>query len=382
MASRRGSVTRDPVRLAIYGLAGVVVLILVIGLGVVRDTGFFGMADPVRSVVFPDLKGQLDRVARVELRGENARVTLAREGDTWTVEEKGGYPARADRIAAMLSALAEMPALQQLTPGREQFESLGVAGETGTSTRVTFTSGEGETLHTIRIGRERAAPGAEDLSAYYVRKADSETVWLADADLAFPPDPMAWVNKEAFAIPRVRVQALKTAPRDGEPVHIRRASAGDATFSGVGLPEDIELEGQWVLGELVVPFNSMRFDDVRRAETPLDPGGADQGFVTTFDGVKLWYSLETRDGAHWARFAAESVAAADDGEEAGEAAEGEGGPPVDAAALNERLQAWQFRLPDFHAQRMRRSVADLPRKGVSHGAGETGPVEEVGEEGE
>jgi len=382
MAPQRGSATRDPVRLAIIGLTGVVVLILVIGFGVVRDAGFFGMADPVRSVVFPELDDELERVDRVELRSGSRRVVLIRDGDGWVVQQKDGYPAEPERVRGMLSALTSMPALQRQQAGADQFSGLGVAGDNDESTRVSLKRGDGETLRTIFIGLERAAPGAEDLEAYYVRAADSDTVWLADADLAFPADPMAWLNKEAFAVSRARIRELKTAPDPGKAVHIRRATVEDATFSGVGLPEDIELEGQWVLGELVVPFNSMSFTDVRRAETPLEPGGEAQGFVTTFDGVKLWYSVEARDGGQWARFAAESVGGATEEEEDTGDAESAGQSPVSAETLNERLRRWEFRLPEFHAERMRRSVADLPRKGVGDQGGVNEGVTVEGVEGD
>ncbi|SDF58280.1 protein of unknown function [Limimonas halophila] len=371
MAPQRGGASRDPVRLAIIGLAALVVLILVIGFGVVRDAGFFGMADPVRSIVFPDLKGQLERVERVEVAGPKGEVTLTRDGDGWSVVQKNGYPAQAEQITAMLNAITGMPALQRLDTGEAQFDGLGVAADSEEGTRVTLSTGEGERLRTILIGMEKAAPGAEDLEAYYVRASDSQTVWLADADLAFPADPMAWLDTEAFAVPRARIRAVKTAPASGQPVHIRRDGPEDATFAGVGLPSDIELEGDWVLGELVVPFQSVQFSDVRRADEPLQPGGDEQGYVTTFDGVKIWYTLESRDGGQWARFAVESVAKTTADAEQGAAEDGENGPPVTAEDLNTRLSRWQFRLPEFHAQRMSRSIADLPRKGVGATEGAT-----------
>lgn len=360
-----------------------VVGIVVVAFGLVRDASLpFTGPGREADLVFPELHEQIENVTTVTIEVDDERLIFRRGGNgEWVIAEKDGYPAISPRVDALLAEFKWMPGLERMEAEREQLAELGVpdqeADEAGR--RVHLLDADENLLKSFIIGNRRSAPGATDLRAFYVREAGSNVVWLADADLEVSVDPMDWVNNEILWIPREIIAEVYTAPPNGNPVHIRRTTPEEGAFTGVNLPEDMEIEGPWVLAELIVPFTAMTFDDVAAAPEALEPGEEGLGYVRSFDGVRLWYAVdEAGEEEHWVRFAVEEVAPApgwEFGEEGARADEGAEvadvedpiedirEPVLSAAELRERLEPWTFRVPDFTAERLRRSIDELPTIG-------------------
>ena len=82
---------------------------------------------------------------------------------------------------------------------------------------------DGNSLELI-VGGVRSAPGSEDMTAVPVRRADTDRVWLVDADLRAPADPMAWIDPQVLGVPRGQIDELRTLPMSGEPLVLQRPS--------------------------------------------------------------------------------------------------------------------------------------------------------------
>lgn len=397
MANGRSGFDGNPWNLAFVAALAVIVVIGVIGFVLVRTVSSpFSGVEREADVVFPELRAQLGDVATVVIEAEDQSVTFTRGANGgWTIAEEDGYPALDARVNKLLTEFGAMPALDRFELDETRMAELGVsdrqAGEGGRYVRLL--DGEGEAVKSFIVGRKRSAPGAQNLSAYYLREEGAAEVWLADAELDASTDPLDWLDPEVLSLPREHLAEVVTAPPQGEPVHIQREEPGDAGFVGVNVPEGMDLEGPWVLNELAVPFTAMMFEDVAEAREPLETGGDGQGMVRTFGGVRIWYAVDTEgEGEYWVRFAVEEAPAAP-GWRPGEAADGEataeetdneaaedapadptGLPrePVESVeALQERLTPWRFRVPEYTARRLLTSLDDLTALGRTPAQGES-----------
>ncbi len=368
-------------------------IVAVIGIGVIAVVaiGFLitqNISSPITGArdsepVFPDLAYEAETIKRIEIVGREQESTLrARNSGDWVLEEKNGYPALSGRVDSLLSDINEMRALERDQPGEREMADRGVADvdEGGEGLRVSFLTEDGDLVKEFVVGRQRSAPGATDLTAFYLRESGSDEVYLIDGALDMPADPMEWVDTTAFALDNQRIYEVKTAPREGEPVLVRRTTPGEAPFVPDGLPEGLELEGPWVLTELTVPFTAMVFDDVKEVPDEGEPSNDERGYGRTFDGVVLRYSfypIEDDEGEteEWVRFEVDSAES-----KVREDVEGNGNDlpleadvvPEGAATaeeLEEKVAGWLFKLPDHTMTRLRQNIEGLPTRGVAGNSG-------------
>ena len=296
----------------------------------------------------------------ITVRDGEARVTLSREPERWVVAEKDGYPAVQDDVARLLERIRAPGALRQMSLDRDRWVDIGVSTDEGSwDRRIVIDGPDGNSLELI-VGGVRSAPGSEDMTAVPVRRADTDRVWLVDADLRAPADPMAWIDPQVLGVPRGQIDELRTLPTSGEPLVLQRPSPEATSLEPVNLPET---DGPLQPGAATEPagvFTRLVFEDVRRVD-PAGPPDENVGRLRTLAGTVVTYWFEEIDGASWVRFAVDEAEPAgyDDAPEAEPDAGEEPGiwtPP----GVN--LADWAFRLPAYAVEGIRRSVSDLPTR--------------------
>lgn len=350
----------------IAGVVTIIALVLAIGFlltlnggGEVRSTTAESDAPPV----FPDLGDQRDAIARIVIQGpesDDPTVTLNRSGDAWTVAQMSDYPAVEGRVPEFLDVLTGARKLAEADPDKVQ----DTIAETGGWRRVRLLDDGGATLLSVRIGPQVSSPKARDLTATYIGRGDADTVWLADLELAQSiAAPSAWVDQQILALGRERIAAVRTAPRDGEPMEIRRVAGSTGGFEVVGLDRELLADTEWKIGDLTVPFTDLTFEQVRPATSE---NGAWPGFVKTTNGIVVRFDVTKEDGAYWARFKIDT-----DDKAPAESGEGESEPTaevLDVEALRARVQDRAFRVPEYTANRMLRPRESLETERGADGA--------------
>ena len=302
----------------------------------------------------------LAAATRITVRDGDERVTLRRESDRWVVAEKDGYPAVQDDVARLLDRIRTPGALRQISTDRDRWADIGVGTDDGAwDRRIVIDGPDGDTLALV-VGVSRSAPGSKDMTAVPVRRADTDRVWLVDADLRAPAGPMAWIDPQVLAVPRGQIGELRTLPASGEPLVLRRSSPEATHLEAVNLPDGDTPIQPGAATEPAKAFTRLVFEDVRRAD-PAGPPDENAGRLRTLAGTVVSYWFEEIDGSTWARFAVDQdePAGYDDGPEADPDAGEEAGiwtPP----GVN--LADWAFRLPAYEIERMRRAVSELPRR--------------------
>ena len=300
----------------------------------------------------PRLRDRPDEVARIRITDGAASVTLARDaGGDWSVVERDGYPAAADRVRRLVGDLAEMRLVEAKTAKPERFARLDVADPAGAdarSRRVLLETATGDRLAEVILGRRVYGYTGGREAGTYIRRADDDRAWLASGAIAIDAAPAGWLAPVIFEVPIAAVRSVRIAPLDGAPLVIARAGDGtvdppDSSFTLSPLPDGRSADPA-ALRRLVRAVAAPTLEDVQPTASITLPDRAARIDVETSDGLRLTLRLapvaEAETEATWLTI---GVAA---GPDAGADA------ITTAASLNERLGGWAFRLPPQASSRI------------------------------
>jgi len=250
-----------------------------------------GRAAPVvEGPLVSGLAARVNDVARVEIVGQGARVTIARSAEGWGVEQKDGYRADPDMVKALVLALADARALEPRTAQPDLYPRLHVEDPSSpgaASTGVTLRGADGTPLAVLVVGKPAAAPGT-----LYARRAGEGPSWLVKADLAVETDPLRWIDATLPRVPRDSVASVEIRQPDGRTVLIRR-DAPDQPFSASVPAAPARVDETVDAAAQLVP------QDVARAAPAPD---AVTTTVRRFDGTALTLRTVWRDGQPWVMF--------------------------------------------------------------------------------
>ncbi|HEX6997587.1 MAG TPA: DUF4340 domain-containing protein [Gammaproteobacteria bacterium] len=393
--------------LAILAVAGAVFLLLAV-------LGERSSAPPARTseLLLPGLADVVNDLEEIKVvkAGNETVATLHPAEDGWTVAERDGYPADLGKLRQSLRALAEARIVEQKTATPELYERLGVedvADAEASGVAVSF-SGPGAELPTVIIG------DAEGGEYRYVRRAGEATSWLIDRNPDFPRSTEQWLDRTILDVRGDRVQQVTITHPDGEVVRVYKDERGQTNFTVADVPEGRELQYAGVANVIGNALRELNLEDVERADDGDGDAPPIEVEYRTFDGLvvrargferddEAWMTFEASvDPEQAARFAPEDAGgeAADEassGETEGDAAEkaspagdtaaaadgagdasatdaaaaaGEGedaaakapdtsAVEAEAAAINERVAGWRYRIASYQFDQMTRRMEDL-----------------------
>ena len=396
-----------------------VVTLVAVGavLFVERDSG---PATPAEALVFPGLLERVNSVARVRVTGNEGAFTLARDGETWVVEEKERYPADPDRVHKLLLGAAGMKRVEPKTSNPELYPKLWLedpSGEDAKSVRLVLEAASGDALADWVLGDRRPSKSDAGRTELYIRVAGDPLAWLVDGSVPGGRKVIDWLDRAVARIDRERLRAVEVAHADGAVVAVDKSLPADADFMLRDVPAGREADSQYRINDVGRFLEDLRFEDVAPSASFDFAGSADKRMqVTTFDGLRVHLDTVMRDGEAWVRLRAEvdeglvggSGDAAETSEDAARKSEDAAGTPEDAARksaaaagiseddagatledppgalrpldevraeaerLNARWEGWAYELPSFKRDYIARRMDELTRAIEEAGAGKDG----------
>ncbi|MEC8510604.1 MAG: DUF4340 domain-containing protein [Planctomycetota bacterium] len=346
-------------------------------------------AIPRNTPLLPALQEQINDVASLAVTTADGTVTLERGEEGWTLAEKAGYPARADRVRTLLFELRDARVIEEKTADPARFTRLGLEApdaEGSSARRIVILSNSGETLCDVLVGDRSSsqggfAPGqpAPDAQTFVHPEGDGPALLVSGG---FQADARAngWLDQELLDISAARFKAARVTHADGEAVEVARGDTAETGLRILGVPDGMEPKVPDATRAFTSALSRLRFDDVAPAEgidwtaSPMATAQffTEEGLRIVAETVEL---LKTGDEfaegtdptlVTWARLRADVVdtseipgAPGDDamGPEAPPADEGEETPDptgndrgaleAEAASLNAALEGWAFALPSW-----------------------------------
>ena len=142
------------------------IALVVVGVLAVAGGWYFGTAQQPSQqqaynggkLMFPDLAPKLQNAARIEITHQDKTTAIVKHGDTWGLEDRGGYEVQPGKLRGMLTALTELRLVEQRTTDPDQFSKLGLEdpnAKTGTSNLLKVLDASGKPIVALIVGHRR-----------------------------------------------------------------------------------------------------------------------------------------------------------------------------------------------------------------------------------
>lgn len=139
----------------------------------------------VGEAVLPEFAAQAESVALAMVTTTDEFYHLVKDPDGWVLPEKGRYPVRPDRVAALIEGLASMRYARPMTRDERKFDRIGLGdpAQGGAGALLEVGDGRGGSFAKLVVGYRNGTT--------YVRTPDDLQAWAVDfgaaEDRALPP---------------------------------------------------------------------------------------------------------------------------------------------------------------------------------------------------
>jgi hypothetical protein len=172
--------------------------------------------------LFKELKAA--DVARISIAEPEAKLTLERKGEQWTIAERAGFPADYARVREFVVKALELKVGQSEPIGEKDRARLKLdAG----GTQVEFGTAEGKPLAKLTVGRKyfKREPENPDKAIgdgrFVMLPGEEKMVYLvSDPLVQATPKSAEWIDRTSFQVEKVK--ALEVRYPDGESWKIER----------------------------------------------------------------------------------------------------------------------------------------------------------------
>jgi hypothetical protein len=321
-----------------------------------KDTGMVKMGEKL----FADLP--VNAVASMTIADAENKVTLVKGDKVWQVKDRDGYPANFDEIRDTVVKLSRLKVGRSFSASPESLTRLSLLAPSASDTsgvgkQVTLKDGSGQLITDIILGQNRET-GSGGSGGQYLKKTDSETVFLVDGSFRFlKTDPAQWLNKEILDVSAEEVASVVCYAGDSKkPVYtLSRSKKGEAAQM-TPVPPGRTVDAAKV-DQVFDALAPLTLDDVRAGDaTPAKVESDDIRLVyQLYDGrqISIFPASDGKDSYTLRVMAEDSIAPtqvadeppasqpADEKTPAGETA----APALKTAQqLNDALRPWVFSL--------------------------------------
>ncbi len=297
-----------------------------------------------------------DEIARIHVVQGEDEVTLERQADGFTIDEKVGYPASNASVNRLLRTLMEVGLEREIGSGADLAEELELEPLADETIEVALHDAAEKEMVRIRVGK-----AFEDGPGRYVQRLDGDTspIYLSSASVSLSADAGSYLEKEI--LDRDQSEVVRVEGRDFELVR----PEGETQLELVGGSDSVKLKSS-ELNRLQGLVSGLRFDEVylsddaEVAELLFEPAVK----IELEDGSGYVLSYASRDDHNFIRVqgyhtVTQVAITRDDSEEdlAGKAEILTRADEIEA--FNKFHGSWTYELGDWAAESLRLSRSDL-----------------------
>jgi len=293
------------------------------------------------ALLFPDLKAQINDISSLRIRNNSETVTVEKTGDFWAVRERSGYAADVGNLRSVLLTLADAKIIEHKTSKADKYHLIGVDDPAGEGSEAVKLSINGDSFEYVVILGKTAQ------SSYRYARVNGEVQsLLIDKSPDIPDDAGGWLVPDIVDISADRVQRVSTTHADGEELVIEKASEDADGFDVLNIPDGRELTYAGVANGIADTLVDLSLENVRQAPAEEIAPGTTTIFQT-FDGLRIEIGIFEDGDSSWIALHAS----------AGDAAETD--VQEEAARINDRVSNWQYAIPDYKLNLLKRRIEDL-----------------------
>lgn len=303
---------------------------------------------------FPSLGPEaVNKVTSIKVTAKGETFTVERKGDKWVVADKGGYPARFEKVKEALVSLANLRRFEEKTKDKDRLHKLDLEDPQakGSASKRLTVAADGKTVADVIVGKSNDKDILFGRSLVYVRMPDSSQAWLAIGDPKLEDTALGWIDKTLFDVKTARLKKIEQKLADGGEIVVEKAKPEDKEFALGNLPEGREIKNDRFLRYIAEGLDSLKLEDVSpAAKIDFAKNAAGSAVFRTFDGLVVTVKLATvgakKDEKTWATFEAsvDDAALLKDKPAKGSALMDAAAVKKEAAAINAKTKGWAFQL--------------------------------------
>ena len=283
-------------------LAGLAVVLVLLGMFTVRQQQPTDTLAEVRQPVFPDLKQTLADVQGVTIRAGGDTVILEakqQDGD-WVAANKGGFVLQTAKLRELLEALAEAQFQEAKTSNPQQYHHLGLRDTQDADSEALRVTVERANLPALDILIGKKASG---WNTSYARLLSDPQSWVLDREISIDREPVDWIERQVIDVDLERVQSVTHTAPDGEKLLISKASPDQPLFDVADIPAGHVLTYEAVPEVIADVIDNLRLEDVRPATgLDWDEENTYHAVFQTFDGMEVRSRALQHDDEHYVAF--------------------------------------------------------------------------------
>jgi len=265
----------------------------------------------MRELLLPTLKEKANDIRKVRIVDGDKAVNLALTGEIWTVGERDNFPAAFDKIAKLVSELAEQKVSKKTEAGKTALGDLQLELPSGkeanpkAGVHIDFLDEKGSSIMGLVLGKNResttvgkeASPfggGNTERVVRLVDGSDGDTAWWVNNQFyELSAKPEDWTNKSFLDVKEIRSVAV-TAPTAADSWTVsRKDTSGEFAFEGAA-PGEVFDTAKTPLASLLsnATFTDVLTKDKAKPDLMKD---ASKVKITTFEGF-TYNLLVTKKG--------------------------------------------------------------------------------------
>lgn len=323
-------------------------ILLVFGAIAVAGGWYFGTAEQPSErqaynngkLMFPDLAAHLQEAARIDVSHQGKTLVIEKHGDTWGLQDRGGYPVQVSKLRGMLTALTELRLVEPRTSDPAEFSRLGLEDpnqKDATSNLLNVLDASGKSIVSLIVGHRRVLTQGNVPEQVYVRRPDDNHTWLAEGSLQVDTDPQLWLDRNIMNIDHTRIVSVAVTNGDQ-----KLEFARDDQKLALKSPTDHPPLDEYKLDDLDRGLELLTFQDVQTDKQPVG-NSVGQSVYTTGDGMAITATVFKGGKDIWVRFA---VTGSDKTKD-------------EADKLNARLAGWTYQLGAWKQKALVPTIDDL-----------------------
>ena len=306
--------------------------------------------------LFPDLAANAGKVASVTVQQGGETVTISRNGDTWGIKDRAGWPADIEEVREAIVGLTRMEIVEEKTRNEERYALLHLedpATEDAQSKLVRLADEGGNSVATVVLGKIKFGVLGPGRNGTYVRVPDNAQTWLVSGSIDAPIDVRGWAQKEIFEIPKEDVTQIRISHPDNEDVVLTRSEVDATQFALANVPEGAKLREDADITFIANSVAQLELWDVKKAdEITEDANKTIINEIIARNGLTVFVNVVASEGEnHWVTVEAQGVDAAKQA----------------ADEINARAGGWAFKIQSYKADNFRKRLSDLTEEAKPEG---------------
>jgi hypothetical protein len=256
---------------------------------------------------WPNLKDTINDADKLVITTNDDQVTLAKDGDLWTVPQKEGYPASLENVRRLLLEISAIETIEPKTKNPDLFSKIDLVDpeDDAESNGVKIEVFDGSSaLASFIAGKRKAAEfGSTVDPMLFVRKTDENQTWLAKGSISAKKPITQWMDNVLLSLTMGQVREAKLEFGDGEVVEISKQRPSDNLYDLKDMPEGFEFTYPSVTQGIVRPLNRMTLNDIVEPES-IDFSSTEtvKSTFLTFEGMTITAHVLDQDGKSYAKF--------------------------------------------------------------------------------